>query len=410
MIVQSHDCSRLSSGLMSRASSEKNVAINIFNELLQDIINKCFDYLDQIEILSHREEAGKCVLAMLDSASNDGGNDSSFDIRNISSTTSKFIQKTRSSGMCILIDEWAAIPKNAQPYVAELFKRVFFNIPEFSVKIASVSHQQKFSLSTDDGVIGIETGADMFSNVDLDKHFVWEEDEAGASSFFAQMLYNHLAKEGGLSWVLDVTPPQKQATILSLFTQENAFNELCRATGGNCRDCLNIFINAHAEHLRREGDVKISIPSVKRASETWYRTDKLRHIQSSKPKLEDFLNYLIQNIIRDKRSKTFMVSYKDINHPILLDLFSARLLHPTQIVWSHPDQPGEPYHLVTIDYGCYVSIKGSSATPSQMFIFPTHNESEDEIYDDLVPYDDRRSIRRIVVTRNDLDRFQAACD
>lgn len=398
-VVQLHDCRRLGSGMANMSDEPRTIAINTFAELLNDTATQAFEELDRIEDRASQDLAGDAVLAFQDVVSRSGNDGSAFDFRNLGDSLAKYVEASKAGGLVILLDEWAAIPLGAQPYVAEFLKRAFMTHGAICVKIAAVSYQTRLSEDTPSGVFGFETGADVFSDVNLDQYFVWEEDNQGAQSFFAQVLYNHLAERIG--WNLDIAAEQKHQGVVELFTQEPAFGELSRAAEGNCRDLLNIFRMSFDEFRRDESARRIGIPQVQAAAETWYRQDKLRNIQDDGRK-EDFLNHLIQEIIRNKKSKTFMVSYRDINHPLLARLFSARLLHPLRTTWSHPDRPGEPYHLVTMDYGCYVALKHTRAAPEeQIFFVPEETTARD----DLVPLDDRRSIRRIVLPRESLDKF-----
>ena len=57
-----------------------------------------------------------------------------------------------------------------------------------------------------------------------------------------------------------------------------------------------------------------------------------------------------------------MVPYQSRNHPLLSRLFfSARILHPLNVEWSHPHNPGERYGLITMDYGTYASFRGTKS-------------------------------------------------
>jgi hypothetical protein len=278
--------------------------------------------------------------------------------------------------------------------------------PEFVIKIAAVTYQSKMTAEYKGRTIGLERGADIFGDVNLDTFFVWEEDREGVQLFFGQVLFNHLAES--LKWAFEIKSEEKLDTVVkTFFTQDKGFVQLCRAAEGNCRDFLNIFRFAYNEFDRDTGSKKIGIPHIQKASQRWYQEDKLPTIVTEKH-LEQFLSYLVQNIIRERRSKTFMVDSRDINHPVLSRLFSARLLHPLRITWSHPDRPGEQYNLVTMDYGCYSSLHGKDDDDFQKVFFFLSDKAKDNKnkIDDLVPLDDKRSIRRIVVARQQLDAFK----
>ncbi len=399
---QVHDCSRLGSGLSVTSEAPRTVALNMFTELLNDIGTRSFDQLEAIEDDTARDHAAHAIMAFQDTVGQSVSNRNGPDLRNIADTIEGYRTACGSDYLILALDEWVGIPLPIQPYLAEYLKRAFFRKPGIAVKIATVTYQTKLATGTDTGVIGLESGADLFGDVNLDHYFVWEEDKEGVQAFFAEALYNHLA--GELGWSLGAESAGKAAKVVrTFFTQENAFVEVCRAAEGNCRDFLNVFRLSYSQFVRDPGANRIGVPHVSRAAEGWYRQDKLRNITGEKG-YEDFLNYLIQEIIRGRKSKTFMVSYRDIDHPLLSRLFTARLLHPLRTTWSHPDRPGEPYHLVTMDYGCYRALLGTRSAPSQMVLFPGLPEQFPE-HEDLVPLDDRRSIRRIVLERGVLDRF-----
>src|SRR5262249_19758453 len=131
---------------------------------------------------------------------------------------------------------------------------------------------------------------------------------------------------------------------------------------------------------------------------------KYSNISAEKP-LEDFLDYLVHSIIREKRSRTFMVPYQMRLHPLLSRLFSARILHLLDVEWSHPHIPGERYSLITMDYRTYATFRGTQSEPEQTTFWPRDDPRTKEL--DLVPLDDRRSIRQIVVSEDALNDYWA---
>jgi hypothetical protein len=63
------------------------------------------------------------------------------------------------------------------------------------------------------------------------------------------------------------------------------------------------------------------------------------------------------------------------------------------------------YHVFTIDYGCYAELKGTRAEPNQdVFLFPELVTVKQDSQD-IVPLPDRRSIRRIIVSRDQIEKF-----
>jgi hypothetical protein len=404
VLFQIHDCQRLGSGLGLTSRNVRQTAVSIFRELLNDIATTSFESIERIENNETAlKRAGEAILTFQDIVGKGGSDGTPFDFRNLGDTLDRFRSAYGVERFIIALDEWVAVPPDVQPFLAELLKRTFFTKREFTIKIAAVTYQSKLSAEHDGKVIGLEAGADVFSDVPLDIFFVWEEDKPGVQLFFSQVIYNHLAD--ALGWQLDLKAEKKLEMVQkTFFTQEEAFVQLCRAAEGNCRDLLNVFKMAYLEFRQETTSTRISIPHVKTAAERWYRQDKLRNI-AGEGRLEEFLNYLIQDVIRERRSKTFMVNYRDIGHPLLSRLFTSRLLHPLRTTWSHPDRPGEPFCLVTMDYGCYLALQGTRGEPEQQVFF--FAKEDKDRYPDLVPLDDRRSIRRIVLSREALDGYNS---
>ena len=167
--------------------------------------------------------------------------------------------------LIIILDEWVAIPQAAQPYFAEYLKRAFFVKPRICFKICSVTYQTMMTMTVSSGAIGLERGADVFGDIDMDSYFVWDEDPENVERFFAEVLYNHLAP-GIEQWPLDAAPSHKVDSMVKCFTQRDGFVELCRAAEGNCRDLLNVFRLSYFEFARDKSASRISIANVKTAA------------------------------------------------------------------------------------------------------------------------------------------------
>ena len=64
--------------------------------------------------------------------------------------------------------------------------------------------------------------------------------------------------------------------------------------------------------------------------------------------------------------------------------------------YANKDNPGERYNIYTIDYGAYVDLIGTSKEPELDLVERTDTEV-------IVPFDDKRSIRRIVLNQEILE-------
>ena len=73
-----------------------------------------------------------------------------------------------------LIDEWSEVPVELQPYLADLFRRVVIQIGAITVKIAAIEHRTNFSIGKEHSEsIGLELGADVSADLNLDDFFVF---------------------------------------------------------------------------------------------------------------------------------------------------------------------------------------------------------------------------------------------
>ena len=94
----------------------------------------------------------------------------------------------------VVLDEWSTIPADVQPYIAEFLKRTILSTPRISLKIGSLTYQSVFRSRTGLGqYIGLEFGADVTRNLDLDEHYAFEHDPSLAIKTFADLLWRHLA-------------------------------------------------------------------------------------------------------------------------------------------------------------------------------------------------------------------------
>ena len=74
-----------------------------------------------------------------------------------------------------------------------------------------------------------------------------------------------------------------------------------------------------------------------------------------------------------------------------------RILHLITKGYSDKSNPGVRYDVFTLDYGTYVDlIKTKSAPEVEMQKVEENSTGEDRI----VPFDDKRSIRRIILNTN----------
>jgi len=399
-VVHYIDCTSLGSGLPSISTDPLTIAAKYFAALLNSLGTVLLDHAIRLE--SPAPGVQDQVLTKLANGlvsfmePSRYETSSVFNYRQIVDTLRQVLGDLRIVRMFLILDEWAQIPLAAQPYVAEFVKRALLAVPAISVKVLAVNYQCRFSDHGHGGLIGMQRGADFTDVIDIDRYLVHDEKSSFVSDFFGQLLYNHLGAE--LGWDLKIDNDAKVRIAKQLFTQEAAFTELVRAAEGNCRDFICIFSKAYLEGYRQsQASKSISIPQVCSASGSWYTNEKESNIKTE-PDAQKTITFLLHNVLKTYRSRTFLVETGKEEHPCLIRLLNERILHRLNEVYSHPDKPGIRYGLFTLDHGAYIRFRGTVNEPRQQVFFETASlgglKEEERRF--TVPFDDRRSIRRIV--------------
>jgi hypothetical protein len=306
-----------------------------------------------------------------------------------------------SQRLWILLDEWSSVPADLQPLLGEFLVRCVMPLQDsVTVKIAAIEQQTTFRQQLESGqMIGIEVGADVAANLDLDEFMVFEQNEERARSFFRGLLFKHLTarNEHRPDPGLDVLAKPGDV-ITHGFTDRRAFDELVRAAEGVPRDAINIAARA----AMRAGASKISVPDVRQAARAWFQNDKEAALKGREDAIP-LLNWIIDNVIRGKRARGFLVSQRSANAPLLLALFDARVLHVVRKGYSAQDEPTARYDVYVIDYGAYVDLIHTKSEP--LGTLPLGADSDDEGAGYVeVPTQDLRAIRRAILDLNQFKR------
>src|ERR1035437_888171 len=308
----------------------------------------------------------------------------------LTSLLSQILQLTNSR-LILLIDEWSSLPLDIQPYLAEFVKRGFLSLAAVITKIASLEYRSDFGLETAKGFIGFEMGADVSAAIDIDDYYVFDRNPSRITEAFGDMLYKHIVTE---------LAPQYLATTYQvsnglqftrkLFSDSFVFQELVRSSEGVARDLINIFSLAYFSAYRRSKD-KIDTGAVIEAARLWFEQDKMRNLDET---LQGVLRRIVEEVIGNRKARSFLLPRELGNHPVIQRLFDLRILHLVQRGYADKDKPGVRYNIYTLDYGTYVDLMNTSKRPDLGFSIETEGDANDFI----VPFDDKRSIRRIVLT------------
>ena len=292
----------------------------------------------------------------------------------------------------IVLDEWAEVPIDLQPFLGDLLRRCLFPIYGITVKIGAIEHRSNFKIQK--GVseyIGIETGADITS-VNLDEFMVFDNNEYLSIDFFKNLLFKHINS------LLPEEHRYKFADELinAAFTQLPAFEEFVRASEGVPRDAINILIQA----ATKASSSNISIKNIRDAARVWYNRDKEKSVSSSSDAIS-LLRWIIDEVIGKRNARAFLLR-TDTENELIDYLYDSRVIHIIKQSVSSQETPGIRYNAYSIDYGCYVDLINTSRSPQGLFEAELEDGQEQFV---SVPHNDYRAIRRAVLN---LDQFYSS--
>jgi hypothetical protein len=310
----------------------------------------------------------------------------SIDFGTLQGALTGLIDVLGSPTIWLLIDEWSEIPIDLQPYLADLIRRTILPQPKVIVKIAAIEHRSRFAdLGLSGAYTGIEIGADVTADINLDDFVVYDVDQKRATEFFKSLIFKHYV----VSELADPALDTAEKLIQAVFTQVTAFQEFVRAIEGVPRDALNLA----AAMARIAFGRQIAVTDVRKAAREWYQQDKMS-VTKSAPALAHVLNFIVAEVIETRRTRAFLFP-TGANSPEMDRLYDARLLHLLKKSIASNDEPGKRYDVYKIDYGCYVDLISTSRAPMGLLA------GDEGGYVD-VPPDDYRSIRRAILRPEDI--------
>ncbi|MBC8465589.1 hypothetical protein H8D57_01045 [bacterium] len=302
--------------------------------------------------------------------------------------------------LVILLDEWSSLPRDLQPYLAEFFKRGVLPVTNVTLKIAALEQRSAFSISSGDDIIGFELGADIAMTQDLDDIYVYDRNPTAISELYGDILLRHLQIELPENYLQDTYKIFEGKHLMSkMFTEKKTFFEMSRSAEGVIRDLINIFTISFF-HAQKRGSKTIDKKSILDSSRQWFEQDKAQHLDES---MQMSLKRIIEEVIGSRSSRSFLLPRELEKHPMILKLFDARVIHHMQRGYADKDNPGVRYNIYNIDYGTYVDLIGTSKEPEIDLKEKDEGASADEV---IVPFDDKRSIRRIVLTEEVLKNVE----
>lgn len=298
----------------------------------------------------------------------------------------------------ILIDEWADLPRDIQPYLAEFLKRGVLPVKSATVKISALEYRCQFNYRHETRIVGFELGADISTATDLDDYFVFDRNQEQIVQIYGDILFRHLESELPKEYLKHEHMINSGESLTTrLFTERKTFVELARASEGVIRDLINIFTKSYFNAQKR-GRSSIDKKAITESAQQWFEQDKSQYLDDH---LQSALQRIVTEVIGNKKARAFLLPRQLERHPVIQGLFDARVLHHMQRGYADKDNPGVRYNIYSIDYGTYVDLLGTSKEPQLEMKFlqegtdETNNISSDK--EVVVPFDDKRSIRRIVL-------------
>lgn len=297
-----------------------------------------------------------------------------------------------------LFDEWSSLPRDVQPYLAQMLRRLFFGIPKVTVRIGTIPHRTEWRVinERDRSYIGLEPGAEIFELLDLDEFVVFparnrEIQTDRSTTFFKTLLFRHLNRILRDTGRAELRTPDEMVSVL--FTQVTALQELVRAAEGVPRDALSIVARA----ALRAGETKISTEHVRAAAREVYQRTKAS-LLNGVPHARKLLEIIVDEVISKKRARAFLLHQDHSSDPLIQRLIDDRILHLIKKGYSNRDDPGARFDVLQIDYGCYVHLLRTTSAPQRMLGDGSDDSVMGAFYDDAeVPEDDYRAIRNAVL-------------
>lgn len=214
-----------------------------------------------------------------------------LDFGSILSSLKGLLDVLGSQRVWLLIDEWSEIPIDLQPYLADLIRRTILPVAKITIKIAAIEHRSNFTILKDRGeYVGIELGADVAADLNLDDFLVFDSNQEKATEFFSNLIFKHFASSREKGHLEDIDSPEK--LVQTAFTQWPVFEEFVRAVEGVPRDALNLASKMAAKSF----GTKISVQTVRSAARDWYQQDKASVVRGNQ-ELSELLEHIIDEVL-----------------------------------------------------------------------------------------------------------------
>jgi hypothetical protein len=242
---------------------------------------------------------------------------------------------------------------------------------------------------------GFELGADISVALDLDEYYVYHRNPQKISLFFSEVLVAHLNSELPTDYMQSRYQLNSGAELLlKLFSDTASFDELVRSSEGVLRDFLKLFSQSFAEANRKDRP-KIDRACVIEAARNWFEIDKKRNLDDQ---LRSILQRIVNEVVGAHRVRHFLLPRGLEKNKWVKMLFDQRVIHLMVRGYVDSENAGEAYDIYTIDYGAYVQLLDTARRPDISFRQIDGKPTPEWV----VPFDDQRALKRIVLTEESL--------
>lgn len=245
----------------------------------------------------------------------------------------------------LVLDDFYFVKKADQASFIDFFHRLSKDTNLY-LKIATIKHRSALYSHTAGAISGIEMGHDAQA-IELDytlDHF------RSLSSFMRDLL-------------TQANTNSNAGVDLKSLISDNAFTQLCLASGGVPRDFLSLFIRLC--NKLADGNLFINKTDVNEIAIENY-PNKLENFQRDSAEEKDLLEYYLRFVrnftLSEKNTNIFLISNNDLGDysqikQAIKELVDLRLIHLVDPNTSSAPSDGKRYSAYMIDIGLYPNSK-----------------------------------------------------
>lgn len=243
----------------------------------------------------------------------------------------------------LVLDDFYFIPKTIQPYLVDYFHRISKS-NNFYLKIGTVKHRTNLYVQTSQSYIGMELNADVY-DIDLD----YTLDKWNELKRFKRDLLDAAILSSGAS-----------IDIHEIFNDQ-AFEQLCIASGGVPRDFLVLFIKCCS--TLNEDSKRIGVPNVREVAIENY-TNKKNALEKDSIEESNVLEKIMSNVrdrvFTDKRTNVFLIENDSLEKDesiktIIKELIDLRFFHVIDNNTSAAPSDGKRHSAYLLDVSLYTN-------------------------------------------------------